>query len=88
MPLTPEQRTLRARLAAHALHSKVDSREHTRPAREAQFRRFEDEVDPERVLPEGERRKRAEHAQRAYMASLALKSSQARSRRAGRDGSG
>lgn len=79
--MTPEQRVLRARLAAHTLHAKVDSREHTAPARRAFMARFEDEVDPDHVLPEAERRRRAEHARKAYFTRLALKSTQARRRR-------
>lgn len=78
--MTPEQRVLRAKLAAHTLHAKVDSREHTAPARRAFMARFEDEVDPDRVLPEAERRRRAEHARKAYFTRLALKSTQARQR--------
>jgi hypothetical protein len=43
--------------------------------------RFLDEVDPDRVLPEAERLRRAEHARSAYFSKLALKSAQARRRR-------
>jgi hypothetical protein len=39
------------------------------------MRKFEDQVDPERALPEDERNRRAEHALKAHMASLALKRS-------------
>lgn len=85
MPLTPTERSLRARLAAHSLHAKVDSREHTAPARQAFMARFEDEVDPDRILPEAERRRRAGQAKKAYFARLALKSAKAR-RKAGRVG--
>ena len=77
-PLTPEQRSLRARLAAHSLHAKVDAVAHTAPARRAFLARFEAEVDPEGVLPEPERRRRAEHARKAYFTKLALASSVAR----------
>lgn len=42
--------------------------------------RFEDEVDPDHVLSEAERRRRAEHARKAYFTRLALKSTQARRR--------
>ena len=77
-PLTPEQRSLRARLAAHSLHAKVDPVAHTAPARQVFLARFEAEVDPEGVLPESERRRRAEHARKAYFTRLAFKSSQAR----------
>lgn len=78
MPLTPAERTLRARVAAHTLHSKVDSRAHTEPARAAAMARFEKEVDPLGVLTPQERARRAESAKRAYFAGLALKSSKAR----------
>lgn len=73
MARTPAERSLQARMAAHVLHSKVDSREHTKPAREAFLARFERQVDPDGVLPEDERRRRAESAKKAYMGSLTLK---------------
>ncbi len=76
--LTPEQRSLQSRIAAHTLHSKVDATAHTAPARKAFLERFEREVDPEGVLPLGERRRRAEHARKAYFTRLALRSAQAR----------
>ncbi len=76
--LTPEQRSLRARLAAHSLHAHVDSVAHTAPARQAFLARFEAKVDPEGILPEAERLRRADHARKAYFAGLALKSAKAR----------
>ncbi len=76
--LTPSERSQRSRLAAHVLHSKYDSRELTRPARDKFNQRFLDEVDPERVLSEAERQRRAEHARKAYFTGLALKSAVAR----------
>lgn len=79
--MTPEQRQLRARMAAHVLHSRVDSTVHTQPARRAFLARFEDQVDPDRSLPPAERSRRADHAKRAHMQSLAMKSAKARSRR-------
>lgn len=81
MALTPEQRSLRARMAAHALHAQTDSREHIRPAREAFLRRFEDQVDPDRQLTPEERDRRAHQALKAHMTALAFKSSTARARR-------
>ena len=81
MTLSPAERTLRARLAAHSLHAQVNSRDHTAPARRAFMGRFEDEVDPNRVLPNAERQRRAEQAKKAYFTRLALKSVQARRRR-------
>ncbi len=79
--LTPAQRSLRARLAADTLHSNVDSREHTEPARRAFLRRFEDLVDPDRQLPEAERLRRAAHARKAHFTRLAFLSSKARRKR-------
>ena len=79
--LTPAERSQRARLAAHVLHSRYDSKALTQPAREAMERRFLDEVDPDRILPEGERSRRADHARKAYFTRLALKSAAARKAR-------
>ena len=78
MALTPSERSMRSRLAAQVLHSKYDSVELTRPARDKFNQRFIDEVDPDRELPEVERLRRAESARRAYFTRLALKSAQAR----------
>jgi hypothetical protein len=80
MPLTPAQRTLRARMAAHAMHARNDPRKITAAATAARWNRFENEADPDKVLPPAERRRRAEHLQQAYMTGLALKSSRARRR--------
>jgi len=79
--MTPNQRSLQAKAAAHVLHSKRDSKELTANARAAFLGRFLDEVDKDRVLPEGERNRRAEHAKKAYFTKLAMQSSQARSNR-------
>ena len=76
--LSQSQRSMRARIGAHALHATHDSRELTAPARAAFLARFEAEVDPDGVLPEAERRRRAEHARKAYFAKLALASARAR----------
>ena len=75
---TPAERSLHARLAAYTLHSQVDAREHTAPARRAFLSRFEDQVDPDRLLTEAERLRRAEAAKRAHFARMALKSAQSR----------
>jgi hypothetical protein len=81
--LTPEQRSLRARAGAHALHAKYDSRELTANARAAWFKTFLDQVDAATPgLDEAERLRRAEHLVRAHMARLALKSSRARAKKA------
>ncbi len=76
--MTPAERSLQARLAAHSLHASVDSRDHTEPARRAFMARFEEQVDPDHTLPEAERRRRAEQAKKAYFTRLAMKSAQAR----------
>ena len=78
----PSIRSLVGRIGAHALHATHDSRELTAAARAKFDMRFIDQVDPDRTLPEAERLRRAEHARSAYFTGLALKSAQARRRRA------
>jgi hypothetical protein len=51
----------------------------TRNARAKFFARFEDQVDPDRILPEAERRRRAQSALKAYMTSLSAKAARQRS---------
>jgi len=81
--LTPTERSLRARLAAHSSWAQTaDPSSRTRAARDAFLDRFEREVDPDGQLPPEERRVRAEHARKAYFTRLALKSAQARRRKA------
>jgi len=77
-PLSPSERSMRARMAAHVSHSRHDPKERTRTAREEFEKRFLDEVDPDRALPEAERNRRAQHARKAYFTRLALRSAQAR----------
>lgn len=77
---SPSERALLSRLAAHAMHARHDSRETSAPGRAAFMRRFEDQVDPDRVLPEAERLRRAAHARKAYFGRLALASAKARRR--------
>ena len=79
--LTPEQRSLRSRMAAYRLHATHDPKETTRKARDAFAARFEREVDPDGLLAPAERTRRAEAARRAYFTGLALRSSQVRRRR-------
>lgn len=73
---------MRARLAAHVLHSRYDSRDLTASARSAFIARFEREVDPDGILTSEERQRRAQHALKAHMGGLALRSARARRRRA------
>jgi hypothetical protein len=76
--LSPSERTLRARLAAHTLHAKRDPRQTTAKSRAAFLARFEREVDPDRALDPTERRRRAMQARRAYFTRLALAAVEAR----------
>jgi hypothetical protein len=81
--LNPEERAMRARLAAHTSWANTSDRSaRTAPARRAFMKRFEDQVDPDRKLSPHERAQRAEHAMKAHMTRAALKSAQARRRRA------
>lgn len=81
MPLDHAGRVLRARLAAHAQHAAHPIEATTRAGLAAIAQRFVDQVDPDRVLPEAERARRAKAAKQAHMLSLALKSAQARKAR-------
>jgi hypothetical protein len=78
LSLSREQRKLRAQIAANTRWSKEDPKQGIKPARAAYERRFELEVDPHGILPEGERKRRAANAMRAHMQRLALASSRAR----------
>ena len=76
------KRVLQARMAAHALHARVqDPTAHTAPARKVFLSRFEREVDPEGVLEPQERARRAEHARKAYFLRLATESSKSRAKK-------
>ena len=77
-PASQAERSLRARLAAYALHAQRDPRETTANGRAAFLARFDREVDPRGLLEPEERRRRAEQARRAYFTRLALASAKAR----------
>jgi hypothetical protein len=79
--MSPAERRLRGRAGAFAMLARNDPRETSRAGRDAAWARFLDQVDPDRQLPEGERDRRAEAARRSHMASIALKSVQARAAR-------
>jgi len=81
LPLSPEQRSLRARIAAYAMHAQNDSQETTRAGRQAFMSRFLDEVDPDRTLPEPERLRRASYARQRYFAQLSYRSAKVRAAR-------
>jgi hypothetical protein len=77
-PFSPAERSLRARLAAYAMHAQHDTRRTSANGRAAFLARFEADVDPDGRLDPEERRRRAEHARSAYFARLALASVAAR----------
>lgn len=86
MPMSPEQRSLRGRVAAHESWARTaDPAARTAAARANTpqgLPYWERKVAAEYPeLPEGERRRRAEHLYRAHMARLSLRSSQARTAR-------
>lgn len=84
--LTPQERSLRARAAAHQSWAQTDDpSKRTQPARDAMLARFEREVDPAGELSDAERRRRAEHARQAHMQRLSLKAAKARRLRAAAD---
>lgn len=78
-PLTASERVLRARMAAYMLHARHDPRETTQAARRTFDQRFVDQVDPDRLLSDRERHRRAEAARRAYFTRLAYLSARRRS---------
>ena len=80
--LTPEQRSLRARIAANVRWSREDPRPNAVRAQAGLLAKFVDQVDPGRVLPGAERQRRAEAARKAHMQRLAFRSSKARTRKA------
>jgi hypothetical protein len=85
---SPAERTLRAKIAAHARWAaEPDRSAATAPARRALDERFEREVDPDGVLPPEERAVRADAARKAHFLRMSLQSAKARRRRkAGRGG--
>lgn len=80
--MTPEQRRLQAKAAAHVQSSRErDRTARTAPGRTAFLQRFEREVDPEGKLPPDVRAKMAASARRAYFTRLSLRSSRVRAAR-------
>jgi hypothetical protein len=83
-PLTPEQRALRASLAADARWGRTpaaERRDHGLRSQAGLMARFEAEV-PDSVTDPAERARLAEQLRRSHMKKLALASSRARSRKA------
>ena len=82
----PADMALRGRIGAYTLHARRDPRETTAKARRAFLASFERQVDPEGILTESERLRRAESARKAHFARLALASAaSARARAKRRD---
>ena len=80
-PLTPAQRRERGVIAANARWAREPDRlAATKPGRDAAFQKLLDEVDPEGVLSEAERLKRAKNLQAAQMARIRFLALKARSR--------
>jgi hypothetical protein len=79
MGLTPEQRSLRASIAAHTMHATTGN-DRMAAARRTFLASFEQQVDPD-ILDPDERARRAEHLYRAHMKRLSLASSKARRRK-------
>jgi hypothetical protein len=74
--------SLAGRIGAHQKHAVCDPVEGTAPARAAFLSRFERQADPDGTLDPAERARRAHHLRSAYFLRLALKSANARRRRA------
>lgn len=75
----PAKRRAAAKVASNTRWAhEPDRRAATQAARDAQQRRFEDEVDPERRLEPEERARRVTNAKSAYYTRLAAKSAEAR----------
>ena len=79
----PNLMALRGRIGAHVSHARHDPRDTTANARRAFQNAFLEAADPDHVLPEAERARRADHLRRAHYARLALKSAEARRHRPG-----
>jgi hypothetical protein len=82
-PCHRPEMALRGRIGGYAKAARYPPSELTAPARTAFLERFLDLVDPDRVLPEAERRRRADAALKAHMARLAYRSAKARQGRKG-----
>lgn len=75
----PAKRRAAAKVAAHSRWAHEGDRvAATQAARDGLQRKFEDEVDPDRVLSEEERARRAESAKRAHFTRLARMSAESR----------
>ena len=78
LELDPAEMALRGRIGGFAQKAKHDPKLPTAAGRAAFLARFEHEVDPDRLLPEAERQRRAASAKKAYFARLGYLSAKAR----------
>lgn len=77
--MTPAQRSLRARIAAHKSWANTPNRTaRTNAARKAANDRFEKMVDPEGVLPPHVRKQLAASERSAHFSKMALRSAESR----------
>ena len=67
----PEEMARRGRIRASVAHARHGAQELTAPAHTAFLATTKKQIDPDGVLPPDERRRRATHASKAYMARLA-----------------
>ena len=85
MSMTPAEKRLSGQIAVYQSWANTsDPTARTEPARKAFDDRFVKEVDPTLSLPPEERARRVQAARKAYFSRLALRSAQARRRRAAR----
>lgn len=76
--LTPEQRSQRARLAALTRWSREDPTAAVHKMQNGIQAKYERQVDPEGVLPDAERMRRADAARKADLAARSFRSSRTR----------
>lgn len=82
LSLSPGQRTERAKIAANTRWAKeIDRLAATKPGRDAAWQKLLHDADPEGLLSDPERLKRAKNLQQAQMARIRLAASKARYRR-------
>ena len=75
------QASLRGRIGGLALAAQRNPKEYTAAARRQFLARFDDEVDPDRILSKEERARRAEAARKLYFVRLAYESAKARGKK-------
>jgi hypothetical protein len=81
LEIDPADMALRGRIGGFAQKARHDPKQTTAAGRATFLARFERDVDPDGVLPEAERQRRATSAKKAYFARLAYLSAKARQER-------